>query len=330
MSAFFSARSVGAALAALALTLVVSAPAQADAPRTYRFVYTLGEGTARCPARDQIMGEISGRLVRDPWDPAARSLITVTIGLQRQQLQALISVRERGSRKAGQRRFTSASGDCKELVEHVAFHLSLYIDPLSPGTPRRKAAPPAPAPRPAPVKVARRPTRRRPRSRRPRFSISAGGLLALGSAPGHVAGGVAVQGRLRWSRVSVALEARVDLPAYADVQGGQVSSFLTAAAVIPCLHHRWFSGCGVLSAGAMRGQGHGLNDAMAETSPHLMTGVRANGELRLRGIFSLRMYADLLLQLTRNPLKETATDVELWSNPPVHGALGLAVVGDFF
>jgi hypothetical protein len=155
-----------------------------------------------------------------------------------------------------------------------------------------------------------------------------GSWLALGAAP-DVTGGLGFQLRVRRAWWSIGAAARFDIPAYEDVPGGQVSGSLLAGSLVPCLHRWVFSGCGLLTAGALRGAGHDLAEARRISLPYVGAGARLAVELPLVSILSLRLHTDVLAALTRISLKETGTDRVLWSMPAVSGAFGLAAVARF-
>jgi hypothetical protein len=159
-------------------------------------------------------------------------------------------------------------------------------------------------------------------------AASVGGHVAVGSAP-SVAGGVTLQGRLQWRSLSVGLEGRVDLPAYRDVSGGQVSSSLLLAGVLGCYHYRWVAGCALVMAGALRAAGHDIPNAESSTLAYVAGGVRLGVEVPLFSILALRVHSDLVVPFTRITLRETDTRTEIWSTPSLSGAFGLAVVGAF-
>jgi hypothetical protein len=95
-------------------------------------------------------------------------------------------------------------------------------------------------------------------------------------------------------------------------------------------YHRWhLIGCGIFAAGGLRVAGHRLAEAESHTEPYVAGGLRLGAELPLFSIFSLRLHADLLAAFVRVTLRATSTQEEIWSTPPVSGALGLAVAGSF-
>ena len=303
----------------------------------FRLKYAVAPGL-RCPAEKQLRSEVASRMAHDPWKRDARRVIHVQISSSVGGMEAKIWIREAAGQEVGKRSFRSTQGNCAELLEHVAFHLALVIDPLGVRRPRAPRPPagkassvtakPARATQTPPATsptVATRPT---PAARLDHLTLSVGGVFSMGAAAGDLSGGVTAQIRYRWWKLSVALEGRVELPAYLDVPGGQISTTLVSGAVLPCFHRRWLALCGVFRAGALRGQGHGLSDAKIETLPYLAGGIRAAAELRLSHTFSVSAYGDLVVPVPIT-LTNDATGEAFWTTPVINGALGVALAAGF-
>ncbi len=324
-------------LAVFSLQSVLATQAAAAPPRRYRLKYTVAPGL-RCPARSQVKSEVASRMAHDPWSRRSRRVIHVQVTTGLKGMVARIWIRKRSGRKVGRRTFRSVEGECKELMEHVAFHLALVLDPLSLRRPRPKFTP---RPPPPPVKPPARPAppsptpKVRTRTRvgtRGHLALSVGGVFVLGAAAGNVSGGLTAQVRYRFWKMSLGVEGRVDLPAQQDNDGvdqGRIATTLMTASVLPCFHRRWLAVCGVLTAGAIRGQPRGLNDPNIETLPYLAGGVRAGAELALTPTFTVRIYGDLVAPV---PVTFKARDPSLlvfWTSPAVNGALGVALAAGF-
>lgn len=320
----------------LALLIVLAGPsARGDGRPTASLRYTLGPGAERCPDAETIRDAVAARLGREPWDEAAPRVIIVAVGREGEGLRARVELRRRDGKISGLREMSSPARDCVELAAAVELAISIAIDPLSFTSPRAASEQPAasqPAAEPAaadPEVVATSPAPARKTDATPlRVSASVGGLAALGSAPA-VAGGIALQGQLRWGTLSAALEGRIDLPAYRDIPGGRVSSSLLLAGALGCVHLRSFFGCGALFAGALRGAGHDIAQPDRATLPYAAAGARLGVEIPLYSVLSLRVHGDVLATLTRITLRETGGPTEYWSTPPLSGALGAAAVGRF-
>jgi len=265
-----------------------------------------------------------------PWRDTAARAIVVGVAAEGGMLRARVELRDTAGALSGVRELSSANSDCRELAAAIELAISIAIDPLSLA---RRPPPPVPAhdrevvPEPPPA-APRGQTAAETQRRALGLSASVGGLVAFGSAP-SVAGGITFDGRLRLRSFSVALEGRIDFPAYRDALGGEISSSLILGAVHGC-YHRWhLMGCGMLAAGGLRSAGHHLTNAESHTEPYLAGGLRLGAEVPLFSIFSLRLHADLLAAFFRVTLRATATQEEIWTTPPVSGALGLALAGSF-
>ncbi len=310
--------------------------ASAESPPAVRLLYTRGPGAEACPEQAAVRDAVAARIGYVPFDERAARLVIVAVASASPTLHARIELGVPTGTIVGLRELSSTSRDCKELAAAVELALSIAIDPLSFTRPAGARPPPssrahlrAEAQGSAPRSEVRA-TASPPVEERPRLQIAAsvGGVLAIGSAP-SVAGGIALQGRLQWRWASIALEGRVDLPAYLDVAGGRVSTSLLLASVLGCGHYRWLFGCLEVGAGAMRAAGHGIPDAESVTLAYAAGGVRLGTELPLHRLFALRLHGDLLAVFTRATLRETSTRAEIWSTPAVSGAFGMAAVGRF-
>lgn len=323
-----------ALIAAVALQAGQAPAAAAAPPKRYRLKYTVAPGL-RCPARAQVKSEVASRMAHEPWSRRARRVIHVQVTSSLKGMVARIWIRKASGRKVGRRTFRSVEGDCNEVMEHVAFHLALVLDPLSLRRPRPKFKPPPP------VKPPVQPTPPTPTPRiraraavvaRGHLALSVGGVFALGAAAGNVSGGLTAQVRYRFWKMSVGVEGRVDLPAQADIEGvpdGRIETTLITASVLPCFHRRWLAVCGVLTAGSIRGQPRGLRNPKIETLPYLAGGVRAGAELALSSTFSFRVYGDLVVPAPVTFEAEKPTGKIFWTTPPVNGAVGVALAAGF-
>src|SRR5207253_1811251 len=134
--------------------------------------------------------------------------------------------------------------------------------------------------------------------------------------------GLAVEARARWSRASVGLEARADLPTQAGLGNGRISSALFAGALSGCAHFGPVGACGVLSGGALHTASSGFADSRTVVSPHLAGGVRAMVEVPVSGRWSVRASGDLQFRLVRVTL--LVNDEAAWVSPLAFGSLGLS------
>src|SRR5262249_1376998 len=143
-------------------------------------------------------------------------------------------------------------GPCSELLDAAALAIAIAIDPHSLTASPAPAPPETPESNPQPVLALPPPPAAAPprednpvrpdpiqtpaRGQLPVLEASAGVVGSAGVAPSPALG-LGVGAALRWSRVSVSLEARLDAPAGTDAPGGgRVSSWLALGAFVPCFH----------------------------------------------------------------------------------------------
>jgi hypothetical protein len=159
------------------------------------------------------------------------------------------------------------------------------------------------------------------------FRSSVGIITSLGTAP-RATFGLTAQAGVRRGPVSLAIEARDDLPVSASTHGASgVTTALLQAALVPCLHHLFVSGCALASAGAMRGWGFGVDRPLSQTTPWAAAGGRIAIELEVATQVLVRVHLDVLATLT--PTTLLLNGAPAWVSPPVSGALGVALAGNF-
>jgi hypothetical protein len=325
------------------LTCSVESRAAADPePRdrsAVHLIYTVAPGTEGCPDESAIRNSVSARLGYEPWDEKADRTLHASVKRGGRALVGRIELRSRQGKLLGKRELRSQGNDCKDLAASMELAISIAIDPLSITRTKPTAAPSPPPPPPSKAdqpKIVYVPSPPPPAPTPPplpgppwKLAASLGGMVAFGSAPPSVAGGLTLGLRLRRGLFSVGAEGRFDLPANQDVQGGKISGFIMGGALLPCAHYKAFFGCVNVTAGALRAAGHDLLSAENVTMPYLATGLRLGAEIPLVSILALRVYGDLLATCTRISLKETDTGKVFWTTPPVSGVLGLGFVGNF-
>jgi hypothetical protein len=318
------------------VVLSATRPAMAEPSVRVRLRYLRDAGAAQCPEEPSLRDGVAGRLGFVPWDEHAPTLIIVTVAVEGRGLRARVERRGTDGKVGGVRELSSINTDCVELAAAVELAVSLAIDPLSLGGPSasqpasRQAEVEPVAPRsPAAVAPRRPDDRAAPPKQRLGVAASVGGIVAVGSAPSSVAGGLRLQARLRWRAASFAVEGRLDLPGYRDVPGGQISSSLVVAGLVGCYHHGWLLGCGVVNLGALRAAGHEIKNAESLTLFYAAGGLRLGLEVPVVSVLAVQLHADLLATFSRITLRDSETHAEIWSTPPLSGAFGLAAVGRF-
>ena len=318
----------------LAVCLTSSSVAAAGPnQQAVRLAYTRGEGAEHCPDELELRNAVTARLGYDPFEQGADHVLSATITHQGGKLVGRMSVRDADGALEGSRDITSSENDCSELSSALALAISIAIDPLSLTRPQPAPVPSAPACPKAPTPPC--PVLPEPPAPAPApepepdhpigFRASAGFHGAFGAAPGPAAFGLAAAAGIRWRALSVAVGGRIDFPSSKDAGVGTVSSSLVLGTLAPCGHVSIFSGCALAVVGALRGENVGAQ--VRDTTPFAAAGARAGLELPIYGALGVRISADLLATLTRTAL--SIDDVEVWTTPPAHGAVGIAILGDF-
>jgi hypothetical protein len=165
-----------------------------------------------------------------------------------------------------------------------------------------------------------------PQRARLALEAGAGGLVGWGPAPGPSGGAFGFL-RVRWPRISAALEGRAQPPAQAEGEDGSgliVSRYAGAALV--CFHEGPWFGCGAGEIGALvLRRDIAQSDSVAATTTAI--GGRAGVEVPLSDRFSLQLRADVLLTVT--PASLPAGRSAAWAMPAVSGLLGAGVSARF-
>jgi hypothetical protein len=314
--------------------------AHAGEKRKARLDYDVGADITGCPSEAEIKNAVGARLGYEPFDDAAPETIAATIARTADVLEARIAVRDAKGKLTGSRSIRSPGRDCAELSEAMTLAISIAIDPLSIARPPPAPAPPAPPPQPSaePTTCAPCPAPVKPEPCPPPpdpddavfFRASAGALMAFGVAPLPITAGFTADAGLRWRALSVDVEGRADIPVSAEKEPAVVASHILVASLVPCGHYSLLAACGVVSLGVLRGSTPDLGGR--DSTFYAAAGARVAAEIPLYGSSSLqalalRVHADLQAPLTRTTLY--VQGVEAWQTPPLHGALGLALMGEF-
>jgi len=148
-------------------------------------------------------------------------------------------------------------------------------------------------------------------------------VVGLGNAPG-VAFGLTAHAGAGWRLLTITVEGRADLPSYAEADGGgKVNAALIAGSLVPCVHVLpAIFGCAVGTVGSLRGEGEGVPDPLTDSSLYASAGVRAGAFIGLEPPVGLRLTLEGGAVLTPTVLELNGSEV--WSSPPVYGALGVA------
>ncbi|MCC6559565.1 MAG: hypothetical protein IT372_42145 [Polyangiaceae bacterium] len=299
--------------------------------------YTRGPGAEACPdeqgLRDVVAAQLGGA---DPFAPAgppgagttgARRM-DVAVSRESALYKATIVLYGPGGERLGARDL--AGPTCAAVIEDVSTTISVALRPfLSSPAPAPSSVPvPAPAPPAAPPPAPRPPEPPAPAPRSgPRVQVAAMALLAGGFAPAlsvGFAGGVGV----RWAAASISLEGRGDLPASGDAsRGTTVRTSLLAGSVVPCLHHAWFFGCGLVSAGRMSAAAGPDLEPEAEAAAYTALGGRLGAELELSPRLAGQVVTDLLFPIARPTIRVGGE--RSWATAVVSELAGVRLVASF-
>jgi hypothetical protein len=316
---------------ALLLALVLCACASTRATDPLRLRYAINERAKDCPDAEDLQVAVSDTLGYDPWEAEARRTVMVNLTATGDGLTAVIELHHADGAVVGRRVLHAALNECQELGSAVALAIGMAIDPLRASSqPKPEPEPepkPKPKPKPKPESIVSKPAAGQ--AKRPQIDLGVGGLVAAGAAPG-ITGGLQVLAALRWQRFSLGLAGRYDFPAYEDIPGGRISARLAGGSALACGHNRKLFACGGITAAALVGEGHDLDDATAVTLPYIGASIGAGALIRMISRFSLRPYAELLFPLSRATLEDSTTKMDYWTTPGVSGSVGLSVMATFF
>ena len=332
------------------LTLLWMAPVAGAVPPKVRLEYTQDEVSRRCSTEEALRESISARLGRNPWDDAAPERLRIQVNRDRVHWRAKVEWLDATGQRKGWRELSSEQEDCQELLQALELAISLVLDPpifqrpraAPPPSPTASSAPlpaqdvqplPPPAPAPSAPSVPSVPSASsvqvppaEPPSRAPGLAVGLGTRVSWGLLPSARAGFQA-EGGLRFERFSFSLDVTAWPPHTTPVEPAPLRSMLVTAGARACVHVGPFGACPQLSAGLLRCEGIGLEDARPAQAPWLAPGARFWVEWRsplprLR----LQLLAEGQLVLTRH--RFLAGDVELWRPPQFGGSLGLLGMWD--
>lgn len=312
--------------------------------------YTREVTDESCPDDAALRRMVAAQLGYDPFEDAATMRVDASILRKANRLHGRVTVWRDGA-LAGERALDAAK-DCDALATALAVTISVAIDPMGASRPAPAPAPPAPVPPPptpasppasptsppaAPASAASADTGRAVEpstdssdpgppapATRPSFRVTLAPLLSVGIAPA-VAPGISASVGGRWSFFSIAAEGRLDLPASAPLSiGGEVSTSVALATLVPCIHVSRWVGCALGSFGSMRAESKGITSPAVDDSTFAAVGLRGGFEIPLSRAVALRPQIDVLAALTRPALRLNGRTI--WTTPPVSGAFGAALV----
>lgn len=155
---------------------------------------------------------------------------------------------------------------------------------------------------------------------RPQLALLVGGAGDVRGRPSLFAGGRARKGR--WS---VGLEVQAESSQSIDLQGGgritMSRRYVTAA---PCAQLGPLGLCGIATAGALRGRGIELADAIDVTRPVIQLGGRAEWELAITRRLGVRVHVDATQALSNQHF--LVDQMPVWTSDSRELRLGVGMV----
>lgn len=299
-----------------------------------RLDYVRAPGAETCPDEATFREEVTAQMPSgaDPFVVSAPNLVRVTLAPARPGAGFLATMELLGADGRALGADTKQAPTCAAAVRAQALSATVLLvaSPASPSSSPAVTASPPPAPTVAPP-LPPAP----PQPPAVRVQLGAGALVGFGVAPNPSAGFVGFVG-LRFPRLSpvfgLTLEGRGDLDASGGVvalAGGsaQARTAYAGGSVAPCLHARWFFGCGVFTLGAVRGSAGEAYAPAEHTALFAGFGGRVGAEILFvegRPSFGVRVAVDGLFTLVR---PEMYVDAErIWQAPIGSGSAGAYLV----
>lgn len=172
------------------------------------------------------------------------------------------------------------------------------------------------------------PQREAPPAAWPEWTAAVGGGLSIGALPA-ITGGPMFGAAARWPAGSMGLEGRFDIPVgREDGAGGRVDAWILAGTAAPCGRWRIVDLCGLLTLGAFRAAGSGVDVTTGGTGFYAALGGRLAVVLPITSGISFRAHADLEGPLQGARLRLRGEEV--WQSPPLATTLGLGLEVSLF
>jgi hypothetical protein len=225
--------------AALLLVIADASAARAEPAHqpTARLEYQRNKGAEQCPGEGELRAYVAARLGRDPFTADSSRRIVSTVARKGRGFVGTMDLFENGEKSWSQGPIEDP--DCARLVDEIlalAMVINLSEPPAAAPSPPVSTPAPAPSPPPAdkPAPPAEKPAAVDPDAVRLRLAFGSGVELGDGPTPSPV---FSLNVGVRWPVVSVALEARSDLPLTGTgADGVQVQTHVVAGAAMMCLH----------------------------------------------------------------------------------------------
>lgn len=311
------------------LILLWVAPLASAGPSKVRLDYVRDATAAECFTQEALRQSISTLLGRDPLDDSAPERLQLHVRREGGNWLGTVELFDAAGKRKGRRELSSALEDCQELRQALELTIALILDPPLFGK-TEAPSPPTALPAQAPVQSVQAPVQTAqlpsavPLSRAPGVTVGLGTRLSWGLLPERELG-FDIEGGLRFERFSFSLGATAWLPRAYHFNPAGIRSTLVTATARACVRSGPFGACPQLSAGLLRCEGVGLENAKRISAPWITPGARLFVEwnLPMSGT-RLQMLAEGQLLLTRHQF--LAGEVRLWQPPLWGGSMGLMAV----
>ena len=225
---------------------------------------------------------------------------------------------------------TVTARTCDELATSVALIIVMTLRDAAPPrdaapSPAIASAPPIAAATPVarPVAATTATSATTTTAHRTEVALLLGGA---GDLRGHAALVAGARATRRWW--SLGLELQAEPPRRLDLEaGGQITLSRTYVTAAPCAHLRGFGLCGIATAGALRGRGVELQDAVAVTRPIVQLGGRVEWRRAVATRLAVRLHLDATRVLTS--ARFMVDQLPVWASDSRELRLGAGVVAIF-
>ncbi len=274
---------------------------------------------AGCPDESELRRLVAARLGTDPFVANAAAQVAVRIQSQEHQLQAEVVLENPVGTPRGKKVLTT-KGPCVALASSVAMTVALIVDPV---IKRVEQVPVVVEIETEPIKSATQSLPVPASAPSTQWQLAAGisgdAGLSLGLQPT-----MRLEGRARWSLVSMGLEGRIGWPVSAALTQGRLRTSAFLAALVPCLHWWWLRGCADVTLGAMRLEGLDLIDARTSTVFQALVGLRMVLAIPIARWLQLAAMVSGTAALTRPSV--IVGDSKVWTVPALGGGFGAWVI----
>jgi len=324
----------GAGLAAT-LFLVPAARAQATRTAAVELEYVLMPGAESCPAEATFREAVASQMPSgaDPFVQGAPNRVRVTLGPAAGGFAGTMELFGADGRSLGVD--TKQAPTCAAVARALALSASVLLVAPPPAVSSPSTTTPPVASAPPAVSAVSPPQPVAPPPPAVQVQLGAGALVTFGFAPSPSAGIGGFVG-LRFPRLSpvfsLSAEARGDFDSAGAVVDlakapAQPRAGFFLGTVAPCVHVRWFFGCGLFTAGTARGTAGDAYEPAEQIALYIGAGARAGVEwlfVEGRPSFGVRLALDGLVTIVRPEI--FAEGESIWLAPQGAGAAGAYVV----